>query len=177
MKKFFLLFAFMLMCVFCIKAQLYYFVKSGTEVTSDTRILLVYVSGTRLYSSEANKASEISAKLHSNSSYWEDWMYKILQKYDEHYKYDSSLSTSSYDVYKCPWRGMGNMALTNGVYGPRLSYFKGSQIGDLYYGISSDGRTCIKWKQRKDSDEVLERTYWERIDTDILNKDPHDFLR
>ena len=55
MKKFFLLFAFMLMCVFCIKAQLYYFVKSGTEVTSDTRILLVYVSGTRLYSSQANK--------------------------------------------------------------------------------------------------------------------------
>lgn len=176
MKKFFLLFAFMLMCVFSIKAQLYYFVKSGTEVTSNTTIKLVYVSGTRLYS-DTKTASEISSKLHSNSSYWEDWMYKLLQKYDEHYKYDSSLSTSSYDVYKCPWRGMGNMAMTSTPYGPRFSYVKGSRIGDLYHGISSDGRTCITWKQRKDSDEVLERTYWERIDTDILNKDPHDFLR
>lgn len=177
MKKFFLLFAFMLMCVFSIKAQLYYFVKSGTEVTSNTTIMLVYVSGSRLYYSATKRASEISSKLHSNSSYWEDYMYKLLQDDDEPYKYDSSLSTSSYDVYKSPWRGMGNMAMTSGAYGPRFSYVKGSQIGDRYLGISSDGRTCITWRERKDSDEVLERTYWERIDTDILNKDPHDFLR
>ncbi len=171
----------MLGCVFGIKAQLYYFVKSGTEVSSSTKIMMVYVSGSRCYSA-SKTASEISSKLHSDSSYWEDWMYNKLQKASEPYEYDSSLSTSSYEVYKSPWRGQGDIVMTGygdpyGAYGPSFGVTKGSRIGDYYRGISSDGQTCITWRQRKNSDEVKDRTYWERIDPDVLNKDPHDFLR
>lgn len=169
------------MCVFSINAQLYFFVKSGTDVTSSTKITMVYVSGTRCYCA-GKTASEISSKLHSNPSYWEDWMYEKLQNDDEPYEYDSSLSTSSYDVYKSPWRGQGNLVMTGygdpyGAYGPSFGVTNGSRIGDYYHAISSDGQTRITWRQRENSDEVLDRTYWERLDPNILNKDPHDFLR
>lgn len=171
----------MLGCVFGIKAQLYYFVKSGTDVSSSTRIMMVYVSGTRCYCT-AKTASEISAKLHSDSSYWEGWMYNKLQKADEPYEYDSSLTTNSYKVYKSPWRGQGDIVMTGygdpyGAYGPSFGVTKGSRIGDYYRAISSDGQTCITWRQRKNSDEVKDRSYWERVNPDALNKDPHDFLR
>lgn len=143
--------------------------------------MMVYVSGTRCYST-SKTASEISSKLHSDSSYWEDWMYSKLQKADEPYEYDSSLSTSSYEVYKSPWRGQGDFVMTGygdpyGAYGPSFGVTKGSRIGDYYRGISADGQTCITWRQRKNSNEVKDRTYWERVDPDKLNKDPHDFLR
>lgn len=171
----------MLGCVFGINAQLYYFVKSGTDVSSKTKIMMVYVSGSLCYST-SKTASEISSKLHSDSSYWEDWMYKRLQKADEPFEYDSSLSTGSYEVYKSPWRGQGDLVMTGygdpyGAYGPSFGVTKGSRIGDYYRGISSDGQTCITWRQRKNSDEVIDRTYWERVDSDVLNQDPHDFLR
>lgn len=162
-------------------AQLYYFVKSGSNLSSSTRIMMVYVSGSRCYSA-SKTASEISAKLHSDSGYWENWMYGNLQKADEPFEYDSSLSTSSYEVYKSPWRGQGDIVMTGygdpyGAYGPSFGVTKGSRIGDYYRAISSDGKTCITWRQRKNSDEVKDRTYWECVNPDVLNQDPHDFLR
>lgn len=181
MRKFFLFVVVIFGCVFNINAQLYYFVESGKEVTSSTTIMMVYVRGSKMYSA-SKTASEISSKLHSNSSYWEDWMRKKLRKDDEPYEYDSSLSTSSYNVYKSPWRGQGQIVMTGygspyGTYGPSFGMTKGSRFGDYYRGISSDGSTCITWRQSKDSDEVKGKTYWERVNPDILNQDPHDFLR
>lgn len=156
---------------FGMNAQLYYFVESGTNVSSNTKVMMVYVSGIKCYST-SKKASEISSKLYSDSSYWEDWMSERLSKADEPFEYDSSLSTSSYEVYSSPWRGEGQW-----VSDFSWEKTKGSRIGDYYRGISSDGKTCIVWKQRKNSNEVLNKTYYESIDPDILNQDPHDFLR
>lgn len=162
-------------------AQLYYFVKSGTNVQSNTKIMMVYVRGTKCYVT-SKTASEISAKLHSNSSYWEDWMDKKLNKNSEPYEYDSSLSTSSYEVYKSPWRGQGDIVMSSygdpyGAYGLSFATTKGPRIGNYYKGISSDGQTCVSWRQKKNSNEVQNKTYYERIDADVLNRDPHDFLR
>lgn len=181
MKKLILSVFLLFGCIFNISAQLYYYVKSGKEVTSSTKIMMVYVSGSKLYST-SKTASEISSKLHSNSSYWEDWMYEKLRKANEPFEYDSSLSTRSYEVYKSPWRGQGQMVMTGygdpyGAYGPSFAMTQGSRMGDYYKGISSDGSTCITWRQRKNSDEVKDKTYWERVDPDMLNQDPHDFLR
>lgn len=181
MKRFLLFLMCTLGWAVCMNAQLYYFVKSGTDVTSSTKIMMVYVSGTRCYTT-SKTASEISAKLNSDSSYWEDWMSNKLSKADEPYEYDSSLSTSSYEVYKSPWRGQGDFVMTGygdpyGTYGPSFGVRKGSRIGYYYRGISSDGKTCITWRQRKNSNEVKNKTYWERVDPETLNRDPHDFLR
>lgn len=181
MKKLLLFLTAVFSCIFGTNAQLYYFVKSGSDISSNTKIMMVYVSGLKCYST-SKTASEISSKLHSDSSYWEDWMSEKLNKASEPFEYDSSLTTSSYEVYKSPWRGQGSIEMIGygdpyGAYGPSFGVTKGSRIGDYYRAISADGQTCITWRQKKNSDEVKDKSYWERVDPDTLNKDPHDFLR
>lgn len=108
-------------------------------------------------------------------------MYKQLQKEDEPFEYDSSLTTGSYKVYKSPWRGQGDfVSYEYGPYGcvvPTIGVTKGSLIGNYYIGISTDRQTLVTWRQRKNSDEVKDRTYYERVNPDVLKRDPYDFLR
>lgn len=99
MRKIFLIIIILLGFVMQANAQLYYFVKSGTEVSESSTITMVYIRGLKCCV-RTKKAREITSKLHSDSFYWEEWMKKQLAEQDEPYTYDSSLTTSSYKVYK-----------------------------------------------------------------------------
>lgn len=159
----------MLGCVFGINAQLYYFIQAGEEIKPGKKITLFYTSGSSAFR-YFEYPSKISAKLYSDSSYWDNWMDSMLEKKRKSkncYEYDSSLSTGSYRVYRQP-----SLSERPGYY-----YTELVTTGYDYFAISNDGSTAITWYQRKNSDEVERRTYWERVDSDVLNQDPHDFLR
>lgn len=146
-------------------AQLYYYVSAGSELMPSTEISLLYVSGGNCYCT-VMKASEISSKLFTDKSYWKSWMSQKLSEANDPYVYDASLTTTSYTVYKRKWYS------TDGYW----SFSRGSVIGNYYRAISRDGKTIIGWRQRKDSEEVLNKKYYEVIDPEELNKNPHDFL-
>lgn len=160
-------------------AQLYYCVKAGTELTPSTSISLVYVSGNKCYVTKKT-ASEISSKLYSDRYYWRSWMSQKLSDANDpyiYYLYDSSLSTTSFTVYKSEWRGQAQANFTPNMWGGSMNWTKGSLIGFYYRAISKDGKTIIGWRQRKNSEEVLDKSYYEIVSPDELNKDPHDFLK
>ena len=155
-------------------AQLYYCVKAGTELTPSTEIMLVYVSGNQCLVA-ADKASLISSKLYSDRYYWRSLMSQKLSDTKEPYVYDSSLSTTSYKVYKSKWRGNPQMIWDPGAFSARWT--NGSLMGFHYRAISNDGKTIISWRQRENSQEVLDKIYYEIVSPDELNKNPHDFLK
>jgi len=167
MKKILLFLTILISSAFAMNAQLYYFVKSGSDVSSNTKISMFYIEGSRCITF-AQSASKVSAELNRDSRYWENTLSRMLNKQREPFEYDSSLSTSSYDVYKSPIRSRGNVMTWEN---------DGSITSYAFRALSSDGRTLITWRQKKGSNEVVDKTYYERIDSDILNQDPHDFLR
>jgi|GEM_PF-5894579 len=175
MRKYIVILLLLCMSTMSCYAQLYYFVKAGTELSSSTSVMLIYISGGKMYTT-SKSASEISSKLNSNSSYWRNWMSEKLRNDDEPYEYDSQLTTSKYTVYKSTWRGDPQANFTPGWGGGSWSWSKGSLIGSYYRALSSDASTLITWRQRKNSDVVDNKVYWEVVDVSILNKDPHDFL-
>lgn len=158
------------------KAELYYCVNAGSELSSSTPVMMVYIRGGKGYVI-SRKASEISAKLYSNSNYWNSYMSQKLSEYSDPYVYDSSLSTSSYTVYRSEWRGASQPTYSPGWGGGTWGVAKGSLLGYHYKAISKDGETIISWKQRKGSEEILNKEYYEVIRPTELNKDPHDFLQ
>ncbi len=173
MKKFSFLFIFMLASALSSSAQLYYFVKAGTELTSSTKINLVYISGSNCCWASMS-ASQISSKLYSDSSYWDRKMADQLSSDDEPFEYDSSMSTSKYTVYKAPRRGDSQATWS---FGSGFGWTKGTRYGDNYLGLSSDEQTLVFWYQSSNSNEVKGKKYYERIDPSVLNIDQHDFLR
>lgn len=160
-------------------AETYYYIRAGKELSSSSSVSMMYISGSKGYCI-SKKASEISSQMYSNRYYWDNYLSEKLLKASEPYKYDPHLSTGSYKVYKSPWRGQGGPIMVSGPYGYEVysgEWGPGPLIGYYYRAISSDGKTIISWKQRKGSDEVLDKIYYEVIDPSSLNKDPHDFLR
>lgn len=156
-----------------VKAEMLYLVKSGKEITPSVSIKMVYISGDKLLTL-TKKANEISSKLYSNPSYWEDKMYNMIQKnYDNKYMYDPNMSTSKYEVYKTKRRGPNTVEFTSYGY----HEFPGSVIGYNYLGVATDGKTCVIWYQLNSPNDVRGTEYYEVVDPDILNKDPHDFLK
>lgn len=103
-------------------------------------------------------------------------MSEQLAKCDEPYIYNSQLTTTKYKVYESTWRGDPQANFTPGWGGGSWSWSKGSLIGSWYRALSSDNSTLITWRQKKNSDVVENKVYWERIEESTLNKDPHDFL-
>lgn len=171
MKKIIVFILLMLACQFAVNAQMYYFMKSGSDLSSKTSIKMVYINGLEGYM-ETKSASVISGKLYSDPTYWEDYMEKAMKKKSKTilYKYDSSLSTASYDVYRKNMHGADQVVFPG-------STIIGSIIGYYYLGIGSDGKTIVTWEERKNTNNVINKTYWEIIDVNTLNQNPHDFLR
>lgn len=160
-------------------AQSQFFIKSTDELTSSTFVEIVYVDGLKLVV-HSWKASEISGKLSNDSYYWDSVMRKRFSTPYYIYEYDSSLSTSKYDVYRKEYRD------TSGIqsqyyydnYGRLQTKFTPGPITAYYFvALSSDGKSMIKWTQPVNSDEVRNKVYYDRVDESDLAIDSHDFLR
>lgn len=153
----------------------YYFIPSGTELTGSTEVKIVYFSGnTMAYTNKS--ASTVSSKLSSNSSYWKNNLRNELsrrQSDDSSIKYNSSVSTSSYDVYRGDTFGPQRFVQTG-----QFSYdwVQSKDGGHFFYAISKDKKTLIYWNEPKGTLEVRDKCYYNRIDESTLNVDSHDFL-
>lgn len=165
---------FIYLCVICAvsHAQLYYYIEAGEELTQSTDVLMVYIEGSKL-TLLSEKASSISGHLSQDSYYWVRKMRNRLA--DTTYGYDNMLSNSSYKVYKSP-----DYSYINGYFpqpdGHWASSKKDKLIGYHYTAISSDKSVRIFWYQTLNSNEVKNKTYYNRINESQLNIDPYDFL-
>lgn len=153
----------------------YYFIPSGTELTGSTKIKIVYFSGnTMAYTDEY--ASTVSSKLSSNPSYWANTLKKELSRRRSENSiitYNSSVSTSSYDVYRGETFGSQRYVQT----GPfSYGWVQSKDGGHFFYAISKDKNTLIYWNEPAGSSDVRNKGYYDRIDEGMLKVDAHDFL-
>lgn len=154
------------------RSGVYYYIEAGKELTDKTYVRMFYYDGSTIYTT-SKTASNVSAKLHSDSSYWVEY---LISKSGRKLSYESSLSTSKNDVYSAKRTG-------EPYYDP--TFFTGDPtdnmvfpiVGTDYYAISSDLNTVIFWYETKSSSEVKGKTYYVRVSESDLDKDPHDFLK
>lgn len=163
MKKLLLLVA-LIFSVLPSFAQLYYFKPENATLNNSTNVYIVYINGSDLGCTQ-KKYSEIIGKNASDSSYWITTLKKQMESGSALWRYDSELSTSSFTVYKSV---KGNSSGSWGDPNPNIYYYR---------AISSDGNTLIVWRQRKGSEEVIDRRNYVRISDSTMNADPHDFLK
>lgn len=177
MKRILSLFVALAMANGVIKAQLYgndvfYYVPAGQSISDNTSIYIVFFSGRRICSSEV-KRSTVIYKLSQDPHYYVDEARQSLEKGGGG-KYNSSLSTSSRVVYENDWYGSPQNAGTPSdpwrIHQPLL--------GTYYRAFSKDKSSMIEWRERKNSGEVENKTYYKLVDLkEILPKAAnHDFL-
>lgn len=160
-------------------AQSQFFIKSTDELTPSTSVTIVYVDGLKLVENPW-LAREVSGKLSNDSYYWDSVMRKRCSTSNEVYTYDSSLSTSKYEVYKKEYRDYRRAQQYQyyDSYGRLQFGFRPGPITAYYFvALSSDGKSMIKWMQPVNSDEVRNKVYYDRVDESDLAIDSHDFLR
>lgn len=174
-----LLICIFLLSAFSISAQVYgcyYFIKSGTYLSETTDVTIVYFSG-RECAYETKTAAEVSEKLSSNSSYWENYLKKECSRRrndDAVIKYDSSLSTSKYTVYKGESYGPQQYVQTG-----QFSYgwIQPKDGGHYFVAISKDKQSLILWRESAGSTIPSDKRYYERVNERRLKVDLHDFLK
>ena len=188
MKKF--LFIVLAMCLTCVvKAQLYgsdvyYYVPAGESITDETIVIPVYFNGENIISYhnvDFNYTRRgIIKQLNKDSRYFIDHMKLESEKPNGlwHYKYDSSVSTNSKEVYGKKWRGELQECTTIGPYGlPQIGTYY-PEYGYYYVAFSKDKNSLITWRERKSTGSIENKKYYKRVDVkDLMPKAANrDFL-
>ena len=132
-------------------AQIYYYLENGKNLSEYQYITIAYFEGEYLQCNKRTK-HEIVAKNSVNSNYYGELSSEQVRKYKV-WEYDASLSNSKYDVYVKYDDGVG-----------------------YYRAFSKDKKTLISWRERPGSNNVVGKTYYQRISSQLLNEDPHNFL-
>lgn len=171
MKRFILFIALSLI-INVIKAQLsgsevYYYVPAGSSISNSTTVYMVYFDylNDRFVLTSSSRSTVIS-KLESNSDYWYDKLMTYMEKPTNGFKYDSSLSTSQRVVYKKAW--YGSTQFVPHTFNPMNPYdaghFETPVIGTYYNAFSYDKESMITWQERKNSSEIINKSYYKRVD-------------
>ena len=111
---------------FCkVEAQIYesdvcYYVSAGSDISSSTTIYMVKFSGRRIVCTSDSK-STATEKFSESSSYYDKKLDKLLENPNSGLDYNTSLSTSSKEVYSCEWTGMPVLVST-GMFSSECNY-------------------------------------------------------
>lgn len=174
----------MLIGITCVNAQVLYYLRKGTTVSEKPYVYTVYIEGKELYYQYASM-THAAAKLHSNSSYYEQYLSERLDRKkgsttisvegsrngDGKYTYCADLSNNTYTVYKSEET---SPQAHFSAYGSQ--FFEVATGGYYYIAISKDKKTMIRWYEYKSSG-VSNKTMFYRISTSEFVTDPHDFLK
>lgn len=163
---------------FCkVEAQIYkgdvcYYVEAGSNISSSTTIYMVKFSGRRIVS-ESDSKSTVTEKLRESSSYYDKKLDKLLESPKNGYDYNTSLSTSSKEVYSTESLGMPVLVQT-GMFSWEWQQPKN---GYIYKAFSKDAKSMITWFENN-SGEIKSKSYYVKIDkSDLLPKAVNrDFL-
>lgn len=193
MKKF--LFIVMAMCLTGVaKAQLYgsdvyYYVPAGESITDQTIVIPVYFNGDNIifcYHFDDNnynyRRSHIIKHLNEDSRYFIDKLklWSENPSNSKYYEYNSSLSTTTREVYEKKWIGNTPHTYSTGpVGGPPTKwgvYY--DNLGYMYAGFSKDKNSLIIWRERKSTGSIENKKYYKRVDVkDLMPKAANrDFL-
>lgn len=167
-----------LLGVFCnVHSQIYnsgicYYIKAGSDLNSSSKIYIAKFSGERVVCWSYTK-SEVTTKLRESPSYWENKLNKALQDPSNCFKYNSSLSTSSKEVYSRIWKGEARYVQT----GTFSWEWRSQTLGYTYKAFSMDTKSMIAWDEDKSGD-IKDKTYWIKIDVSELSPQAknYDFL-
>lgn len=189
MKKIFSVLV-MAMCLTGVaKAQIYgsgvyYYVPAGENITRSTTVKIAYFNGRRAYFASSSCGSVLD-NINRNSSYFINEAKKVCRISDEEYNstrnyncfaYDSSISTSSKEVYKKPnisWHG----TLSTDMFGRSTMGGYTTTDSYSYRAVSDDKETLICWDENT-SNEIRNKQYFTRVDVKDLAPKPanRDFL-
>lgn len=175
MKRFIILLFLVFVCN-DLKAQIYhsevcFYIGAGESLTENTTIFMYSFDGQEIKWINKTK-SEITTKLKESPDYWDDW----VPNHGISAEYDSDLSTYSREVYTSTWKGQmtyysnPSNIMDYGFYYPT--------IGTMYRAFSKDLSSFIFWKQRTDSETIVDKKHYKRIDKSELmpNENLYDFL-
>lgn len=150
-------------------SAIHYYIKAGESLTSSSEIQIFQFDGYDMKYA-ADRLVVVQRNLESDPAYYEDKFLNLTP----HYHYNSSVSTSKYEVYEGDWVGAMEYVQTG-----MFSYnWVQPKIGSNFVGFSNDLTTIVWWRQKKDSNSIIDKTYYKEISVDKLKPQPanYDFL-
>ena len=189
MKKF--LFIVMAMCLTGVaKAQLYgsdvyYYVPAGVSITDQTLVIPVYFNGDNIVLDYSYDCSNYTRKgiiesLNNDSNYLLDKLklWSENPKNSCYYEYNSSMSTSSKEVYERKWKSDWRTVTIPQPFGFPTVQSVRDDLGYYYCAFSHDKNSLITWRERKSTGSIESKKYYKRVDVkDLMPKAANrDFL-
>lgn len=156
--------------------NVYYYLESGKTLDDNSNILMWCFLGEDDGINITNETKEkITKMLIDSEDYWDDYVKEngTLCDFDT---YDGEN-----DIYTSDWLGMtysvvdAPSGFSPDTYSPPTVRWVTPHYGTIYYSISTDNSSLVKWKVRKDSEEKIEITYFTRIKKgDLMPKGIND---
>ena len=135
--------------------EVYFYIEAGQELKSSTKIQIIKCDGDILKIA-SESMSKVSEKLAKSEDFYNEYFLNNGTKW----KYNSSMSTSSKEVYQSSWTSGPNLVQT-GQFSCDWVYTK---IGMYYRAISTNKESMISWREKDNSSDILDKTYWKRIE-------------
>lgn len=167
MKKIMFLMFSIMGTVCSVYAQIYhsgvcYYIPAGENLTSSTDVRVVKFTGSRVVLVSASR-STICSNLQDNRYYYEEKLEKDAENPNNGYKYNSSLSTTSKEVYYDKWTSWPPRWVPD-MWGGHNVY---DELGYWYRAFSKDLKEMIFWKETK-SGNIVDKMYFIRISEEDL---------
>ncbi len=154
-------------------SDVHYYIKAGDDMNSSTIVKIIKYNGSELKYTSA-KLSDFLSKIGRNEDYYEDYLLNKGGKY----KYNSSISTSSREVYEQKREGETQQRHTGqynyvnlgmGITMPsEIIVFEKPLFGYNYYGVSPNADTIVYWQEDKNRSNVTNKTYWKEVQLEDL---------
>ena len=162
MKKILFLMYSIMGTVCSVHAQIYhsgvcYYIPAGEDLTSSTEVNIVKFTGSRSIAISDRK-STICSNLQDNRYYYERKLEEYAENPKSGLKYNSSLSTTSKEVYYDTWTSWPPRYIPD-VWGGHYDYEK---LGYIYRAFSKDLKEMIIWRETK-SGNIEGKKYFIRI--------------
>lgn len=146
-----------------IDAQIYggdvcYYIEAGQDLNSSTYIRIFKFAGRKIAQTWGNK-NDVTDKIRQSKSFWEDELARKIDKVQNVMEYESSLSTSSREVYSEDWKGDFQYIRT----GPLTGYWDCPKVGTRYYAFSTDKKSIIVWRENKNGEIRGDKVHYVRI--------------
>lgn len=154
---------------FCkIEAQIYggdvcFYIEAGQDLNSSTLIRIFKFAGRKIAQTWGHNES-VTDKIRQYRNFWEDELAGKIDKNQNVLKYESSLSTSSREVYSQDVVGDFQYIRT----GPFTGYWEYPKIGTCYYAFSTDKKSIIIWSENKNGEIKGDKVYCVRINKSEL---------
>lgn len=177
MKKVLFLMFFILGTICNIHAQIYhrgvcYYIPAGEDLTSSTNVYVVKFTGNRVVLLSASK-STICSNIQENRYYYDEKLRKTAENTNNGFKYKSSFSTTSKEVYYDTWTSWPPRYVPD-MWGGQNVY---DVLGYHYRAFSKDLKEMIIWRETK-SGNIEGKKYYIRISEEDLKPQAvnRDFL-